>query len=62
MYRPIVEEANMIAPAFSRIFKEMILFASRDKPLPRAGKGTVMRKAALSLYEPEIESMCVFHS
>ncbi|KAG6876195.1 hypothetical protein C0995_007883, partial [Termitomyces sp. Mi166 len=24
------------------------------KPLPRAGKGTVMRKAALGLYEKEI--------
>jgi hypothetical protein len=35
----------------------MILFASRDKPLPRAGKGTVMRKAAIDLYAPEIEAM-----
>ncbi|KAJ7782239.1 putative aminoadipate reductase [Mycena maculata] len=54
---PIVEEANQNAPAFSRIFKEMILFTSSDKPLPRAGKGTVLRKAALSLYAPEIESI-----
>ncbi|KAJ7916712.1 putative aminoadipate reductase, partial [Mycena leptocephala] len=54
---PVIEEANEIAPAFSRIFKEMILFASRDKPLPRAGKGTVMRKAAIDLYAPEIEAI-----
>ncbi|KAJ6575613.1 putative aminoadipate reductase [Mycena vulgaris] len=54
---PVIEDANEIAPAFSRIFKETILFASADKPLPRAGKGTVMRKAALSLYAPEIESI-----
>ncbi|KAJ7489282.1 putative aminoadipate reductase [Mycena latifolia] len=52
-----VEDANRIAPAFSRIFKEMILFASRDKPLPRAGKGTVLRKAAINLYSPEIEAI-----
>jgi hypothetical protein len=57
--RPIIEEANENAPAFSRIFKEMILFASADKPLPRAGKGTVQFKAAISLYAPEIESMYV---
>ncbi|KAF8954562.1 hypothetical protein BDZ97DRAFT_1975945 [Flammula alnicola] len=54
---PIVEEANKIAPAFSRIFKEMILIASRDKPLPRAGKGTVMRKAALLAYQNEIDDI-----
>ncbi|KAJ6553072.1 hypothetical protein B0H19DRAFT_1030172, partial [Mycena capillaripes] len=53
---PAIEEANEIAPAFSRIFKEMILFSSPNKPLPRAGKGTVMRKAAITLYTAEIES------
>ncbi|KAJ7776525.1 putative aminoadipate reductase [Mycena maculata] len=53
---PIIADANEIAPAFSRIFKEMILFSSRDKPLPRAAKGTVMRKAAIALYAEEIEA------
>ncbi|KAJ7699512.1 hypothetical protein B0H17DRAFT_848923, partial [Mycena rosella] len=47
---PIIEEANENAPAFSRIFKEMILIASSDKPLPRAGKGTVQSQAAIILY------------
>ncbi|KAF5362791.1 hypothetical protein D9757_011015 [Collybiopsis confluens] len=54
---PLVDEANQIAPAFSRIFKEMILIASPDKPLPRVGKGTVARKAALALYESEINEL-----
>ncbi|KAG5721421.1 Linear gramicidin synthase subunit D [Termitomyces sp. T112] len=53
----VIEEANKIAPAFSRIFKEMILFTSTDKPLPRAGKGTVMRKMALRTYDDEIEGL-----
>ncbi|KAG5350707.1 hypothetical protein C0989_009601 [Termitomyces sp. Mn162] len=53
----VIEEANRIAPAFSRIFKEMILFTSKDKPLPRAGKGTVMRKMALKTYDDEIEGL-----
>ncbi|KAF8154594.1 hypothetical protein B0H34DRAFT_783744 [Crassisporium funariophilum] len=54
---PIVEEANKVAPAFSRIFKEMILIASAKRPLPRAGKGTVMRKAALRDYHDDIEGI-----
>ncbi|KAJ8509096.1 hypothetical protein ONZ45_g8704 [Pleurotus djamor] len=54
---PIVEEANKLAPTFSRVYKDMILFASPDKPLPRAGKGTVMRKAALAVYDAEIQNI-----
>ncbi|KAJ7673364.1 hypothetical protein B0H17DRAFT_1083222 [Mycena rosella] len=40
----IIEEANEIAPTFK-------------KPLPRAGKGTVMRKAAIQQYAPEIDAI-----
>ncbi|PPQ80241.1 hypothetical protein CVT25_003501 [Psilocybe cyanescens] len=54
---PVIEEANRVAPAFSRIFKELIIFTSPGKPLPRAGKGTVMRKATLALYHEEIEAL-----
>ncbi|KAF8219495.1 putative aminoadipate reductase [Tricholoma matsutake] len=52
---PVIDEANRVAPAFSRVFKEMILITSKDKPLPRTGKGTVTRKAALETYDSEIE-------
>lgn len=54
---PVVEEANTDAPNFSRIFKEMILVTSRDKPMLRAGKGTVTKKATMSLYEAEINAL-----
>ncbi|KAG6852049.1 nonribosomal peptide synthetase, partial [Blastosporella zonata] len=57
MLRSVIEEANKVAPTFSRIFKEMILITSRDKPLPRTGKGTVMRKMALKAYNEEIEGL-----
>ncbi|KAI6125333.1 putative nonribosomal peptide synthetase [Pisolithus croceorrhizus] len=53
----LVEEANKDAPNFSRIFKEMILVTSRDKPMTRAGKGTVTKKATISLYESEIDAL-----
>ncbi|OAX31791.1 putative aminoadipate reductase [Rhizopogon vinicolor AM-OR11-026] len=54
---PEVEEANKEAPAFSRIFKEMILVTSREKPMLRVGKGTVNRKATVKLYEEEINTL-----
>ncbi|KAI5990800.1 putative aminoadipate reductase [Pisolithus marmoratus] len=54
---PSIEEANKDAPNFSRIFKEMILVTSRDKPMLRAGKGTVTKKATLNLYESEINAL-----
>lgn len=57
---PVVEEANKVAPSFSKIFKELILVTGKDKPLPRAGKGTVMRKMGLKEYEKEIEALYVF--
>ncbi|KZP16286.1 putative aminoadipate reductase [Athelia psychrophila] len=54
---PIVEEANHEAPAYSRIFKEMIIVTESGKPLPRVGKGTVAKKAAMKLYEAEIDAL-----
>ncbi|KAL1743880.1 hypothetical protein HDZ31DRAFT_64623 [Schizophyllum fasciatum] len=54
---PIVEEANRSAPAYSRIFKELILITRRGKPLPRTEKGTVMRRLALQAYEQEIKAI-----
>lgn len=52
-----MEEASRDAPAFSRVFKEMIIVTAPDKPLPRTGKGTVMRKATLVAYEDEINAL-----
>ncbi|KZP33250.1 putative nonribosomal peptide synthetase [Athelia psychrophila] len=54
---PVVEEANKDAPAYSRIFKEMILIADTSKPMLRVGKGTVAKKATLKAYEPEINAL-----
>ncbi|KAL1695048.1 hypothetical protein GGG16DRAFT_109571 [Schizophyllum commune] len=54
---PIVEAANRAAPAYSRIFKELILVAHPDRPLPRTDKGTVIRKLALKVYDEETENI-----
>lgn len=55
--RPIVEEANQTAPAFGKIFKEMLIVTDPARPLPRAAKGTIVRKQALALYEREINAL-----
>ncbi|KAJ5622949.1 acetyl-CoA synthetase-like protein [Penicillium lividum] len=54
---PSVSQANDIAPTHSRIFKEMILIASRVKPLPLTPKGTISRPRALELYANEIDAI-----
>ena len=56
-HRPIVDQANANAPAFGRVFKEMILVCDPAKPLPRAPKGTIIRKQSLALYQEEIERL-----
>lgn len=55
---PTIETANATSPAHARIMsKDFVTFATADKPLPRAGKGTVQRKMAVKLYEEELNSL-----
>ncbi|KIK64035.1 hypothetical protein GYMLUDRAFT_195812 [Collybiopsis luxurians FD-317 M1] len=54
---PVIDEANRLAPSYSRIYKEMILITPSNKPLPRAPKGTILRKAAYQVYEKEIDQI-----
>lgn len=54
---PYLDRANESSIGHGRIRKDMIILTSPDKPLPRAGKGTVQRAAANALYAPEIEEL-----
>jgi thioester reductase-like protein len=54
---PSVEAANRMCPSHGRIHRNMILFTSVDKPMPRAGKGTVQRKPTVDLYSSELDSL-----
>lgn len=54
---PTVEKANKESPSHGRVHRDMVLFTTADKPMPRAGKGTVIRKATLDLYASEIEAL-----
>ncbi|KAI5918368.1 hypothetical protein F4810DRAFT_704251 [Camillea tinctor] len=54
---PSVKAANEKSPSHGRIYRNMILFVSADKPVPRAGKGTIQRKMALDLYADEFDTL-----
>ncbi|KAJ8081122.1 putative NRPS-like protein biosynthetic cluster [Marasmius tenuissimus] len=52
---PKVEAANEIAPTYSRIYPEMILVTSPQKPFMYTEKGSLKRKEILREYIPEID-------
>ncbi|KAL9610186.1 MAG: hypothetical protein Q9167_005090 [Letrouitia subvulpina] len=54
---PYVERANQSCPAHGRIMEGMALFTTPQKPMTRAGKGTIQRGNTLKLYEDEIKSL-----
>ncbi|KAJ7916044.1 putative aminoadipate reductase [Mycena leptocephala] len=54
---PVIEEANENAPAFARIYKEMILVTQPGRPMVRVPKGTVIKKRTIALYKQEIEKL-----
>ena len=54
---PIVENANKDAPSHARILKSHVLFTHPQKPMLRAGKGTVQRSGTLKLYAGEIDAL-----
>ncbi|KAK8008295.1 hypothetical protein PG991_010846 [Apiospora marii] len=51
---PSIEEANRVAPAHARVEKPLVFVTAPDRPLVRAGKGTLQRGASVALYKAEI--------
>ncbi|KAI1816296.1 hypothetical protein GGS20DRAFT_248978 [Poronia punctata] len=54
---PTLEAANMKVPKFGRIPKELVIFASPNKPFLRAGKGTIQRRLTIQAYGKEIDEL-----
>ena len=54
---PFVERANQRCPAYGRIVQDLVTFTTEDKPLPRAGKGTVQRHLGVAAYASEIDNL-----
>ncbi|KAL8999600.1 MAG: hypothetical protein Q9169_001560 [Polycauliona sp. 2 TL-2023] len=52
---PTVQKANRLCATQGSIAKEFILVTNPEKPMLRAGKGTVQRKSTLQLYGTELD-------
>ncbi|KAI9687031.1 MAG: putative secondary metabolism biosynthetic enzyme [Bathelium mastoideum] len=52
-----VERANQGCVKHGRIVRELLFFTDADKPLPRAGKGTVQRQRGNAIYKDEIDEL-----
>ena len=54
---PIIEKANQSCPAHGRIMKDFITFVLPERPMLRAGKGTIQRRMTLDFYHDELEKL-----
>ena len=54
---PTIAEANKDCPAHGRIMRDFIFFSDPERPVPRAGKGSVQRFATYKLYEDEFKAI-----
>ena len=54
---PTIQKANEDCPAHAKIDNSHILFVDPNKPMLRAGKGTVQRMATLRLYAEELNTL-----
>ncbi|KAI0594594.1 hypothetical protein F4775DRAFT_573362 [Biscogniauxia sp. FL1348] len=54
---PSVQAANDKSPSHGQVYRNMIIFTSVEKPMLRAGKGTVQRTMTLDLYANEFDAL-----
>ncbi|GLA30077.1 putative NRPS-like protein biosynthetic cluster [Aspergillus niger] len=54
---PSIQQANEKCPAHARIAKSHILLTTPEKPMLRAGKGTVQRAGTLAMYASELDAL-----
>ncbi|GAB1204677.1 hypothetical protein APSETT445_003340 [Aspergillus pseudonomiae] len=56
---PSIGQANEVCPAHARVAKTHILFTPSNKPMLRAGKGTIQRAGTLAQYTPELDTLYI---
>ncbi|CAF9923631.1 hypothetical protein IMSHALPRED_005976 [Imshaugia aleurites] len=54
---PAIERANEDCPAHGKIVKHFVLFTGPEKPMLRAGKGTVQRMSTVERYKEELDAL-----
>ncbi|KAL9108530.1 MAG: hypothetical protein Q9227_006745 [Pyrenula ochraceoflavens] len=51
---PTVQKGNELSKSYARVKADMIVLSKKEKPFPRAGKGSVQRQMALDEYKLEL--------
>ncbi|OTB05366.1 hypothetical protein M426DRAFT_319902 [Hypoxylon sp. CI-4A] len=54
---PRISESNAHIPGQGRVARDKVICASPDKPFPRTGKGTIIRKLTEDAFKDEIEEL-----
>ena len=54
---PTIQAANQEAPSYAQLSRSRIILTSPEKPMQRAGKGTVQRALTLQLYDDELDAL-----
>ena len=54
---PTIEQANKLCSAHGRVLRGLVLFTTAEKPMLRAGKGTVQRRGTVKLYKSELDAL-----
>lgn len=54
---PSIEGANKQSPSHAQLHRELVVFTKPDRPMLRAGKGTVQRKMTIELYQKELDAL-----
>ena len=59
---PTIMKANETGDAQSHAAKDMVVFTAKDKPMLRAGKGTIQRRLTVESYEAELDALYEAHT
>lgn len=54
---PLIAQANEECPRHARISKSLVFFTTPEKPMARAGKGTIQRALTIAAYVDEIQTL-----
>lgn len=54
---PTIERANGDCPAHGKVARHLVLFTNPEKPMLRAGKGTIQRMSTVDLYKEEFDTL-----
>ncbi|EXJ71523.1 uncharacterized protein A1O5_05331 [Cladophialophora psammophila CBS 110553] len=53
----LIDQVNVEAPVIAKLTKTHVVFAAREKPLPRTSKGSLRRREAARVYQAEIDEV-----